>query len=379
LSSSANWSSGMKITKVEPILPERGWLLVKVQTDEGIYGIGECLVDKAGSIIGAIREFEDYLVGKDPLRIELHWQAMYRGSFWRGGPVINSAISGIEIALWDILGKSLNAPIYQLLGGACRERIRIYDHIGGKTLDELSRSAEKAMKSGVTAVKWSPFGPTKASDSPAVIKSAVAQVKAVREVIGDDADLMVDMHGRLSPAMAVIMAEEIAPYRPLFIEEPCLPENADAMARVASKVSVPVATGERLFTRFGFREVLERGAAAIIQPDLSICGGILEAKKIAAMAEAYYVAVAPHNPYGPVLLAASVQLDACIPNFLIQEHSSFGEGIFREPLVVEGGYIRLPEGPGLGVELDERRIGSRPFKPWKMPIWYHEDGSVADW
>ncbi len=208
----------MKITKIEPILPERGWLLVKVQTDEGICGIGECLVDKSGSIMGAIREFEDYLLGKDPLKIELHWQAMYRGSFWRGGPIINSAISGIEIALWDILGKSLNVPIYQLLGGPCRDRVRVYDHIGGKTLDGLSKSAERVIESGVTAVKWCPFVQTKASDSPAVIKAAVAQVEAVRKAIGDDADLMIDMHGRLTPAMAVIMAEEMAPYRTLFIE-----------------------------------------------------------------------------------------------------------------------------------------------------------------
>ncbi len=369
----------MKITRVETKAIAPRWLLVLVETDEGLTGVGEALGDKAETIIAAVNELSRYLQGKDPRRIEHHWQAMYRGAFWRGGPILNAAISGVEIALWDILGKSLGVPCWQLLGGKARERVRIYGHVGGETPEKLAESARAAVARGLTAVKFSPFGPTRAVEGPACVKAAVSKLLALRECVGDEVDIMIDMHGRLSPAMAVIFAGEFAPYRPLFIEEPCLPENVAAMAAVARKAKVPVATGERLFTKFGFREVLEKNAAAVIQPDLSICGGLLEGRLIAAMAEAYYVAVAPHCPYGPVLFAASLQLDACIPNFLIQEHVSLGQGVLREPFELKNGCVAVPEKPGLGVELDMDAIAERPYVIRDVPTFRHEDGSVADW
>jgi galactonate dehydratase len=354
-------------------------LLVRMETDAGLVGVGECLPDQGAVTAAAVNELAHYLIGKDPRRIELHWQAMYRGAFWRGGPVLNAAISGCELAMWDILGKSLGAPVYALLGGACRDKVRMYRWAGGATPDELARSVEAALQLGYTAVKFTPFAQVMALDSPGLVKRAGAQMKAAREAAGDEADVLVDMHGRLSPAMAIVIAGELAPYRPFFLEEPCLPENVDAMARVARAVKTPIATGERLFTKFGFREVLEKQAAAVLQPDLSVCGGILEAKKIAAMAEAHYVAVAPHCPYGAVLAAASIHLDLCTPNFLIQEHTTLGEGVLRRPLQFENGYCLPPQGPGWGIEVDWEALAARPYERHEMPRWYHRDGSVADW
>lgn len=365
----------MKITEVKTILVAPRWLFVKILTDEGVYGVGEALGDKMETIATAIKELSRYLVGKDPHLIEHHWQVMYQGAFWRGGPILNAAISGVEQALWDILGKSLNVPIYQLLGGKCRDKIRMY---AGVNYDK-EESIENALNKGFTAIKFGPFNQLKLVDSYEKVKEAVDKVKKVRQIVGDKVDIMLDFHGRVSPAMAVVACEELASYHPFFIEEPCLPENVDAMVRIAQKTNIPIATGERLFTKFGFRETLEKGAASILQPDLSICGGIMEGKKIAAMAEAYYVAIAPHCPYGPVLTAASLQLDTCIHNFLIQEHRSLGEGILKEPFVLKDGYVEVSTKPGLGIELDEDAITKRPYKPHDVPIWYHEDGSFASW
>ena len=256
----------------------------------------------------------------------------------------------------------------------------MYPQISGATLDELAQSAAAAVERGFTAVKWVPVDFTQAVDTPAAQKRAVEQVRVVREVVGDDVDILLDLHGRVTPAMAILLGEAFARYRPMFLEEPCLPENVDAMARVAHTLKTPIATGERLYTRFGFREVLEKQAAAVIQPDVLICGGIMELKKIAAMAEAYYVAVAPHNPNGPISTAASLQVDACIPNFLIQEHISLGEGYLKQPITVTEGYAEIPDGPGLGVELDDEAIRDNPREPAEHPSYFHaDDGSVADW
>lgn len=364
----------MKITEVKTMLVAPRWLFVKVLTDEGIYGVGEALGDKAETIAAAIGELSRYLVGKDPCLIEHHWQVMYGGAFWRGGPILNAAISGVEQALWDILGKSLNVPVYQLLGGRCRNKIRVY---AGIDFDE--KGIEEKLNKGFTALKFPPFNQLKLVDSYEKIKEAVRKIKKVRQLVGDKVDIMLDFHGRLSPTMAIIACEEFAPYHPFFVEEPCLPENVDAMLRVARKTNIPIATGERLFTRFGFRETLEKGAASILQPDLAICGGIMEAKKIAAMAETYYVAIAPHCPYGPILAAASLQLDACIPNFLIQEGCSSGLELLKEPFEIKEGYIEVSEKPGLGIELDEEIIAKYPYRPCDVPRWYHEDGSFANW
>ena len=378
----------MKITKVEPILVEPRWLFVKISTDEGITGWGEALGDKGETIAAAIKELSRCLVGQDPTRIEHHWQVMYRGAFWRGGPILNAAISGVEIALWDILGKSLNAPVWQLLGGKCRERIRVYANIGSGEESEDERQLKYGYSKGwiemiekkkITAIKFGPLEAMRPVEGWGKMKKAVERVKKMREKIGDDVDMLVECHGRLSPAMAIVFCEEIAPFHPFFVEEACLPENIDGMTQITDKVKVPIATGERLFTKFAFSQLLEKTKVAVIQPDLSICGGIMEGKKIAAMAESYYVAVAPHNAYGPILTAASLQLDTCIPNFIIQEYCSLGEGTLKEPFQIKDGYIDIPEKPGLGIELDEEAIKKRPYKPKDFPLLFHEDDSVADW
>ncbi len=369
----------MKIVSVETVTTAPRWVFVKVRTDEGLTGWGECLGDKALAVCAAVQELERYLVGQDPFRIEHHWQVMYRGGFWRGGPILNAALSGVEIALWDILGQALHAPVWQLLGGRTRDSIRFYCHVGGDTPETLVESCHKAKARGFTAVKFGVTRQFRSVEGAAGVKKAVALAEAVRSEMGDEFDFMIDLHGRVSPAMAKVLCAALAPTYPLFLEEPVLPENVGALAEVAASTTAPIATGERLFTKFGFREVLERHAAAVLQPDLCICGGILEGKKIAAMAEAHYVTVAPHNPYGPLLTAASVQLDACIPNFLIQEFVSVGEGVFTEPLPLVDGKMEVPTKPGLGVTVDEAAVAARPYEPRDVPRWFHDDGSMADW
>lgn len=371
----------MKITKLETMFVRPRWVFLKMHTDEGLVGYGEPIVEgKARTVVSAVRELESYLIGQDPRRIEHHWQAMYRGAFYRGGPVLTSAISGVEQAMWDILGKSLGVPIYQLLGGACRDGIRIYAHTGGATPEECARNAKAKVEEGFTALKTGLFEATRIVDTPATVVRATEKLAAMREAVGDEIDIGIDFHGRASPAMAIRFAKAFEPYHPMFIEEPCLPENVDTMVTIARSTTIPVATGERLFTKWGFREVLEKQAASILQPDLCHAGGILECKKIAAMAETYYAAIAPHNPLGPIALASCLQLDACIPNFLVQEQVTLGEGYLKEPFVMKGGYIDLPTKPGLGIELDEEALASKLFEgDWETPKLYFEDGSVADW
>lgn len=371
----------MKITKIEMLHVKPRWLFLKMYTDEGLVGYGEpTLEGRSKTVEMAVKEMERYLIGEDPLKIEHHWQAMYRGTFYRGGPVLTSAISGIEQAMWDILGKKLKVPIYQLLGGACRDRIKIYAHVGGRTPEEYAKAALSRVEEGFTALKTGLFEAVRTVDSLSIVKKAVEKFKAMRDAVGDDVDIAVDCHGRLSPAMAVRMAKALEPYYPMFLEEPCLPENVDVMAAVARSTSIPIATGERLFTKWGFREVLEKQAASILQPDVSHAGGIMECKKIAAMAETYYAAVAPHCPLGPIALAACIQLDACTPNFLIQEQVTLGEGYLKKPFILKNGYIDVPKEPGLGIEIDEDLIREKIYNgEWETPRLYHEDGSVADW
>lgn len=370
----------MKITAVEPIAVDR-FLFVKVHTDEGITGLGESgtwgYLEASEKVM---EKFGRYLVGQDPLRIEHHWQAIFRGQFYRGGPVLTSALSGIEQAMWDIKGKVLGVPAYELLGGAVRDKVRVYAHVGGATADALVESAQKRVAQGFNALKTGFFGATQIVDTQRVVLEAVEKMAAVREAVGPDVDIGVDFHGRISPAMAVRLAQALEPYYPMFIEEPCLPENVDTMVTIARSTSIPVATGERLFTRWGFREVLEKQAAVILQPDLSHAGGIFECRKIAAMAEVYYAAIAPHCPLGPIALAACLQLDACTPNFLCQEQVNLGEGYLTEPFRVEEGHVPVPTKPGLGIELDEEAVAQKLYDgSWETPrLWFH-DGSVADW
>lgn len=371
----------MKVTRLETFFVLPRWVFLKVSTDEGLVGWGEPVVEGwSQATAAAVQEMGRYLLGQDPRQIEKHWQALYRGAFYRGGPVLCSALSGIEQALWDIKGKALGVPVYELLGGAVREQIRIYCGVGGATPEDCRRSAEGARGRGFTAVKTCLFDGARFVESPEFMDRTAAKMAALREGAGRGVDIGVDFHGRVSPALAVRLAKALEPYAPLFIEEPVLPENVDALAMVARSTSIPIATGERLFTRFGFREVLEKGAAAILQPDLSHAGGILETRKIAALAETYYAALAPHCPLGPIALAACLQVDACTPNFLCQEQVCLGEGYLKQPFVPDGGYLPLPTGPGLGIEVDEEAVGGKLYDgAWENPRLWHDDGSLADW
>ena len=373
----------MKITKLESIFVKPRWHFLKMHTDEGIIGYGEPSVEgRSRTVAMAVKEMGDYLIGKDPRDIEKHWQVMYRGTFYRGGPILVSAISGIEQAMWDITGKFYGVPVYKLLGGAVRDRIRMYAHVQFDSTDGYVKLGKEKAALGYTAVKTSfGSGPVRIVDTPEYVDKGVEKIAALRAELPRNVDIAVDLHGRYSPAMAIRVAKSLEPFGLMFLEEPCLPENVDTMVTIARSTSIPIATGERLFTRWGFREVLEKQAAAIVQPDLCHCGGILEARKIAAMAEVYYAGFAPHNPLGPISLAACLQVDACTPNFVCQEQVSLGEGYIKEPFVVKDGYIDLPTKPGLGIELDEEALQEKLYDgSWDTPRWYHkDDNSFSEW
>jgi galactonate dehydratase len=379
--------TGLELFKVRP-----RWLFLKISTDEGISGWGEPIVEgRAETVKAAVLELEDFLVGRDPRRIEDLWQAMYRGGFYRGGPILTSAISGIEQALWDIKGKYYNTPVYELLGGAARDRIRVYTWIGGDRPHDVADAAREAVAAGFTAVKMNATEEMHYVDSLTKVDAAVERLAAVREAVGDGIGIGIDFHGRVTKTMAKILAVEMTPYRPMFIEEPVLPENNEALREIARATSIPIATGERMYTRWGFKELLREGVVDIIQPDVSHAGGILETRKIAAMAEAYDIAVAPHCPLGPIALAACLQVDACTPNVIIQEQSlgiHYNQGsdlldylvdtnVFR----YEAGYVPLPDKPGLGIEINEEKVreAAKIGHDWKNPIWRREDGTVAEW
>jgi galactonate dehydratase len=370
----------MKVTRLETVMVRPWTMFLKMHTDEGIVGYGEPILEgHAHSVATAVRQFEQYLLGKDPRRILHHWQAMYRSSFYRGCHVLLSAISGIEQAMWDILCKHLNIPIYQLLGGACRDRVRVYSHISGRTAQEYVQTAHQKVAAGFTALKYAVPCPVEIVDNKRYIDECVALMSAIREAVGDSIDIAVDFHGRLSPAMAKLLIRELVPFHPFFIEEPCLPENVDALVDIARSTSVPIATGERLVTKWQFREILEKRAAVILQPDVSHVGGIAQLRDVASMAEVYYAGIAPHCPLGPIALAASIQVDAAVPNFLIQEQITLGEGYLVEPFKLSQGYVEIPKKPGLGIELNEQFVAESKYDGnWTHPIVYHEDGSVAD-
>lgn len=377
----------MRITDMKLYHVKPRWLFLKIETDEGIIGWGEPIVEgRALTVATAIEELKRYLIGEDPLRIEHHWQNMYRSTFYRGGPVLVSAISGIEQALWDIKGRFYNLPVYEMLGGRVRDKIRMYCHCGGATPEEFAANAKLKAEAGFNAIKTSVDAPVRQVDSLAFVESQVNKFAAAREAVGSGVDIAIDFHGRVSPAMAIRLAAALEPYYPMFIEEPCLPENVDQLVRVAESTTIPIATGERLYTRWGFREALEKGAVAIVQPDLCHAGGIFEVRKIAAMAETYYASIAPHNPLGPISLASCLQLDACTPNFLIQEHPSMaekwdlGEGYLKSSFEVIDGHVSIPKGPGLGIEINEEALIERGFGgDWDTPRLAYDDGSFAEW
>lgn len=384
----------MKITRFEVVHLRPRYSVLRVHTDDGLVGLGEaCLEGKARVVAAALVEFEELLVGQDPRRIEHLWQLMYRSTFYPAGSIICSAISAIDQALWDILGQHLGAPVHVLLGGAVRDRIRLYRHVNvgdfeafdparkDEQLAELTGLARAAVAAGFTMIKTALPGPARPLESRAFVAGQVERFAALRDAVGDAVDIAIDFHGRVSPALAAVLIAELAPLSPLFVEEPCQPENVDAMARIARATTVPIATGERLFTTWGFRDVLEKGAASVLQPDLAHCGGISQGRKIAAMAEAYYAAFAPHNPLGPVNLAASVQLAATVPGFLAQEQLHLGQGLLREPFEVVDGHLELPTAPGLGIELlPDDELAERVFDgAWTLPVWHTADGAVAPW
>lgn len=374
----------MKIVSIEQFRPRKRCQLVKITTDEGIVGWGETTLEgKLDSSWAAVKEIAAYLVGLDPLRIEHHWQHIYRGAFYRGGPVLLTALSGIEQALWDITGKYFSAPVYRLLGGATRDRIKVYAWWSiYEDEDAARRELEVFLGQGYRAFKAEPDGKWHAYETPKRIDEFVRKAYLMREWCGNDVDLSIDFHGKMTPALAVTLCNEIAAMRPQFVEEPVPQENIEALLEVTRKVQVPIATGERLFTRWGFREVIEKQAAAFLQPDLSHAGGILETKKIAANAETYYMHIAPHCAIGPVAFAACLQLDACIPNFLIQERGDLclGDGLLKRDWIAKDGYLELSDAPGLGIEIDEEVVNKTYEGDFQIDTWFHrDDNSVADW
>lgn len=367
----------IKITKLETFKVKPRFLFLKVHTDQGLVGLGEPITEgRADTCATAVQEIAPYLVGKDPRRVMHHWQAIYRHAFYRGGPILTSALSGIEQALWDIKGKALGVPIYELLGGPTRERIRVYAH--ARTPERI----KAAKTEGYTAFKTGVKNATQSGivATPKFIDEATEAFAELREAVGKDADIGIDFHGALSPQNAALLIRRLEPYQPFFVEEPVNCQNVDVMAELAGATHIPIATGERIFTKWGFREILEKGAASILQPDLCHAGGIFEGRLIAGMAEAYYAAIAPHNPLGPISLAAGLQLAASIPNFLCQEQVTLGEGYLKTPFRVENGHVALPAAPGLGIELDEDALADKLGHDWKNPETYLEsDGSVVDW
>jgi galactonate dehydratase len=367
----------VRITRLETMLVAPRWLFLNIHTDAGVTGLGEPIVEgRALTCAAAVQELERYLVGQDPRAVTHHWQAMYRHAFYRGGPVLTSAISGIDMALWDIKGKLLGVPVYELLGGPTRHRVRVYAHV--KTPEDVRRR----LAEGFTALKTGVFKkrPARIVETPGFIARAAEHFAALRAAAGDETDIGIDFHGAISPQTAKLLIKALEPHQPMFIEEPVQCQNVEVMADIARGTHLPIATGERIFTKWGFREILEKGAASILQPDLCHAGGITEVRLIAGMAEAYYAAIAPHNPLGPISLAAGIQLAASIPNFLCQEQVNLGAGYLKQPFRVEDGYIDLPHGPGLGVELDEEALADKIGHDWRNPETYDaDDGAVVDW
>ncbi|MEV4937421.1 galactonate dehydratase [Streptomyces zaomyceticus] len=381
----------MKITSLRTYLVAPRWCFLKVETDEGITGWGEPVVEgRAHTVAAAVEELSDYLVGQDPLRIEDHWQVLTKGGFYRGGPVLSSAVAGIDQALWDIKGKALGVPVWQLLGGNVRDRARVYSWIGGDRPEDVVEQALARKAEGFTAVKMNASPQLEFIDTPAAVHGIVERVAGIREAVGDGFDIAVDFHGRLTLPMARRVVPLLEPYLPFFVEEPLVPELSEHIGEIVRSTNIPIATGERLYSRWDFKKVLGSGIA-VAQPDLSHAGGISEVRRIAAMAEAYDVSLAPHCPLGPIALAACLQVGFASPNLLIQEQSlgiHYNEGsdlldyltdhtVFR----YEDGHVALLTEPGLGIQVDERAVerAAETGHRWRNPVWRRNDGSFAEW
>ncbi len=382
----------MKITKLTTYRVPPRWMLLKIETDEGVFGWGEPVIEgRARTVETAVRELEPYLIGQDPARINDLWQVMYRGGFYRGGAILMSAIAGIDQALWDIKGKTLGVPVYELLGGKVRDKMKVYSWVGGDRPADVIDSIRKLRGIGIDTFKMNGTEEFKMLDSARAVDAAVARVAEIRAAFGNEIDFGLDFHGRVSVPMAKVLLRALEPYRPLFVEEPVLAEQVDYYPRLAESTSIPLATGERMYSRFEFKRVFEQGGIAIVQPDLSHAGGITECVKIAAMADAYEVALAPHCPLGPVALAACLHVDFVSHNAVLQEQSMgihYNQGAElldyvknRDDFRMDGGYIAALSKPGLGVEIDEERVieASLNAPDWRNPLWRHADGSVAEW
>lgn len=392
----------MKITAIETHVCHarmRNWIFVKVVTDQpGLWGWGEATLEwHTRSVVGAIEDISQLLIGEDPRRIEFLWQMMYRQHFWHGNGVVRgTAISGIDIALWDILGKVHGVPCHELWGGKVRDYVRLYCHLGGGRMEDFYETstdnagrfaelAQAAVEEGFTAFKCMAVPETASLEGLKPVLAAEACVKAMREAVGPDIDIMVDCHARPSPRMGMRFAKALDPYGLYFFEEPCWPETLEDIARIQSAVTTPIATGERLITQHGFRELLEKRAAGVLQPDITHCGGLTEARRIAAMAEAYRVSLAPHNPQGPVSTAASLELGFATPSYIICEsvHSDvpWRQDVVSESFTVErkGRIVRPSNKPGLGIEIDEREVARHPFEQEVLQRSFANDGAVIDW
>lgn len=378
--------SNFVVYKVKP-----RWIFIKINTDEGISGWGELVSGtKTETVVAGAKEMASKLIGKNPFQIERIWQRLHR-SFFRGGPINGTIISGIEMALWDIKGKTLGVPVYELLGGAARDRIKVYSWIGGDRPSDVVEMAQQRWDKGFRAVKMNATSEMHYIDSYEKVSAAVERVASIRDKFGEAMAIGIDFHGRVHKPMAKVLAKELEQYHLMFIEEPVLPENWESFQTIANEVSTPIATGERLYTRWEFKRLFQQGAVDIVQPDISLCGGLLEERKIAAMAEAYDMAVAPHAPYGPVALAATFQVDACTPNIFIQEQSlgiHYNQGFDlldfvknKEIFQYKDSFVDIPKKPGLGIDMDEDKVKdvAQQGLVWNNPSWVNYDGTIAEW
>lgn len=382
----------MKIQKINTYLVRPRWCMVEIITDDGFVGWGEAVIEgKATTVCACVNEMQEYLIGKDPTKIEDIWNMLYRAAFYRGGPILMSAIAGIDQALWDIKGKKLGAPVYELLGGACRDKIKVYSWVGGDRPSDVAAAAKQKMEEGFSAIKMNATEELQMVDTYDKIDAVLERVASIREVCGKYFGIAIDFHGRVHKPMAKVLAKKLEQFDPMFIEEPVLCENMEEFKEIARACNVPIATGERLFSKYDFKRLLNAGGVDIIQPDLSHAGGITEVRKIAAMAEAYDVALAPHCPLGPIALNACLQVDAVSYNAFIQEqsmgiHYNVGKSVLdyvinKKDFEFKDGWVDMPKGAGLGVEVNKELVVEESKTPhsWKNPVWRHKDGSIAEW
>ena len=382
----------MKIREVNTYYVRPRWGFVEIITEDGCSGWGEAVLEgHAHTVLACVEEMKDYLIGAEAGNIEDIWNVLYRAGFYRGGGVLMSAIAGIDQALWDVKGKYYNAPVYELLGGRCHEKMKVYSWIGGDRPTDVGNAAKETQEAGFRAIKMNATEELQMVDSYEKIDQVLERVAAIREKCGKYFGIAIDFHGRVHKPMAKILAKKLEEFDPMFIEEPVLCEHMENFKEIAAACNIPIATGERLYSRYDFKRLLQAGGVDIIQPDLSHAGGITEVKKIAAMAEAYDVALAPHCPLGPIALSACLNVDAVSYNAVIQEqsigiHYNVGKSVLdyvknKKDFEFTEGYVKLPQIPGLGVEVDKNLVLKENENPhnWKNPVWRHEDGSVAEW